>query len=255
MTKEEQLYLINWICLNYFKFTENRPHFMECTLYEDNPQVPPVIWEIRNRIIKREGIEEYENSYSEQFFLKFHNTLAGVTRDKMFILTPSIKADTMSSGRLNIHKDVNQPCRVHSRFNVCISIPTNDSKTHYSGHIVDCKERGYVLCRSGIDWHYTDTIKSTSTPRIAISFGFMLPMKVLDRIYKIPKIHWNLENLYFYIYRYLEEKLGYSDAPTMFNCSSISSIPSVGMLKDNPLYKNRVRGLPPFLTEIKDNIW
>ena len=253
MTKEEQLFLINFVCYNYFKFTEHRENFMECTLYEDNPRVPAVIWEIRNRIIKREGIEEHENSYSEEFFLKFHNSLRGVTRDKLFILTPG-KHD---EGRLLIHRDVNQPCRIHSRFNVFISIPDNDSKTHYGGHIVECKERGYVLCRSGVDWHYTDTIESTSKPRIVISYGFQLPTEVLARIYKIPKITWNAENVYWYIYRYIEQMLGYTDPPSLFNCSSpeFSSIPSVGMLKSDPRYKTRVRGLPPFKTESSEAIW
>lgn len=253
MTKDEQLYIINWICINYFKFTEHRPNFMECTLYEDNPQVPSIMWKIRNRIIEREGIEEYANSYNENFYLKFHNTLQGVTRDKMFILTPGEE----NGGRLLIHKDVNQPCRVHSRFNVFISVPDNDSKTHYDGHIVECKERGYVLCRSGIDWHYTDSIKSKSKPRIAISYGFQFPQEVLARIYKIPKITWNLENVYWFLYKYIEKKLGYTDPPSLFNCSSkeLSSIPTVGILKDDPRYKNRVRGLPPFTTAVKDPIW
>lgn len=253
MTEEEQLYLINFTCTNYFRFIEQRENFMECTLYKDNPQVPPVIWDIRDRIIKREGIEEYENSYNENFYLKFHNTLQSVTRDKLFILTHGDD----NGGRLLIHIDINQPCRIHSRFNVFISIPENDSKTHYDGHIVECKERGYVLCRSGMDWHYTDPIKNSNKARIVISFGFQLPLEILNKIYKIPKIKWNIENIYFVVYRYIENILKYTDPPELFNCSSkeFSSIPTVGMLKNDPRYKNRVRGLPPFKTVYKNPIW
>ena len=236
MTEEERLFLINWACLNYYRFIDVGPNFMDYNLYEDDPITPAVIWDIRNRIIKREGIEEYENSYSEPFFLKLAKSLNGVSRDTMFILTHGM------SGHLAKHTDVNQPCRIHSRFNVFLSVPSSDSKTHYDGHIVECKERGYVICRSGIDVHHTDPIKSTSRARIVISFGFQLPMEVLDRIYKIPKIHWNSENLYWFIYKYIEKKLGYSQWPSFFDCSVKSSIPSVGMLKDNPLYKTRVRG-------------
>ena len=252
MTEKEQLFLINFVCRNYFRFIEHRPNFMECTLYEDNPEVPPLIWEIRNRIIKREGIQEYENSYSEEFFLKFHGTLKGVTRDKLFILTHGKE----NGGLLSIHTDINQPCRIHSRFNVFVSIPENDSKTHYDGHIVECKERGYVLCRSGIDWHYTDIIRSVHKSRIVISYGFQLPEEVLARIYKIPKIKWNIENTYFYIYKQLEKILGYTDT-SLFNCSNteFSSIPTAGMLKSDSRYKTRGRGLPPFNTSPIKSIW
>ena len=151
VTTEEHMHILLWLSKNYFRFIDHNPNFVEAPVYEDNTTIPRAVWDIRNRIIKREGLEEYAESYNENFFLKFHNTLKGVTRDKIFILTPG------EGGNLDPHKDVNQPCLVHTRFNVFLNLPKY-SHTYYDGHRIEAKERHYVLCRSGMDWHWTDPI-------------------------------------------------------------------------------------------------
>jgi hypothetical protein len=200
--------LIEWACKNYFTFVIHKPNFREAPLYENDTQVPPVVWDIRKRIMDREGLEAYSESYNERFFLNFHKSLQGVTRDKLFILSSSDD----ETGQLFVHRDMNQPCGIHTRFNVFLSVPEMDSKTYYAGHEVEIKERGYVMCRSGIDWHWSEPIRHTEKPRIAISFGFMLPLDVVDKIYKIPadKIKWGLWNRFYVLYDTLED---------MFECS------------------------------------
>ena len=41
------------------------------------------------------------------------------------------------------------------------------------------------MCRSGIDEHWS-TFNNTVIPRIALSFGFMLPISKILKLYKVP---------------------------------------------------------------------
>lgn len=252
LTEEERLQILDWVCKNYFEFVDHRENFREAPLYEDDPKLPPIIWEIRNRIIKREGIEAYAESYNENFFLKFHASLKGVTRDKLFVLS----AADDGNGELAVHRDMNQGCGFHTRANVFLSVPKGDSKTYYAGHEVETKERGYVICRSGIDWHWAEPIKHTEKPRIAISFGFMLPKHVIDRIYKVPSPGWGLRTIFYRAYDYIENALGFSVEPffTRLKCET-GVLPSKAIPKESPLYKRRPRGIPPFRTMTKGGIW
>ena len=69
----------------------------------------------------------------------------------------------------------------HVRFNVFISVPENDMNTYYDGHIVETLECCYVLCRSGIDEHWSD-INVNDTPRTSLSFGYLLSMEKIDQL-------------------------------------------------------------------------
>jgi hypothetical protein len=249
---EEQRHILLWLSKNYFRFIDHNPNFVEAAVYEDNPTIPRVIWDIRERIIKKEGLEEYAESYNENFFLKFHNTLKGVTRDKIFVLTSG------EGGNLDPHKDINQPCLVHTRFNVFLNLPKY-SHTYYDGHRVEAKERHYVLCRSGMDLHWTDPIHPNDNARIAISYGFQLPPHVLNKIYKIPRIRWISQSIRIQLYKYLENVFGFHPFPlhAALKCDSnkLSSIPTKPYDKNGPDYKNRPRGVPPFLTEERQAIY
>jgi hypothetical protein len=240
MSKEEHVEILNWLCENFYTFTEQRDLFVEATLYEDDKKVPKIIWDIRNRIIKKEGLEEYAESYNDDFFLKFHGTLQGVTRDKISIIHPGNELSLLMP-----HRDVNQPCRVHTRFNVYLSLPNMGGTTYYDGHVVEMKERGYVMCRSGMDLHWTEEIHGTS-PRITISFGFQLPLNIVDKIYKIPKIKWNIYNTRMMLYTYINSWFSYTVNPKLKACDIPGCIPSLPIEKSSKAYPGRKRGFPPF---------
>ena len=187
MTEEERLQVLNWVCANFYSSYPHRPDFTftEIPLYETDDKLPPILWTIRNRILEIEGLKEYSESYSEKFFLKYHSDLIGVTRDKISIIHPG-----KTWSKIYPHIDVNQPDRIHTRFNVFVQVPTS-GETYYAGDRVEVKQGGYVICRSGMDRHWTDPMEGQ--PRITISFGFQLPLDKLDEIYKIPadKEKWN----------------------------------------------------------------
>lgn len=246
MSKEEHTEILNWLCENFYTFTEHRDLFVEATLYEDDKKIPKIIWDIRDRIIKKEGLEEYAESYNENFFLKFHGSLQGVTRDKISIIHPGNELSLLMP-----HRDVNQTCRIHTRFNVYLNVPVDGGTTYYDGHVVEMKERGYVICRSGMDLHWTDRIYG-SKPRITLSFGFMLPQHVLDRIYQIPadKYKWGLHHMKHLLYRAISAIVSIPDNPTLRNVrcdvKTPDSVPSRPIPKDSKSYAKRPRGFPPF---------
>jgi hypothetical protein len=48
------------------------------------------------------------------------------------------------------------------------------------------------MCRSGVDTHWS-SVNMEETPRIILSFGFMLPVKKVLELYKFPKRLEHLE--------------------------------------------------------------
>ena len=53
--------------------------------------------------------------------------------------------------------------------------------TYYDGKPLLVKEGSYVLCRSGLDYHWTDENES-SRERISLSFGYFLPETFVNRL-------------------------------------------------------------------------
>jgi len=177
MSEEERLGFINWICERLDTLTTHREGLIGHTFYRENKEVPQIVWTILDRIIEKEGLQEYKESYDDAFFKKYHGGKTGVYRDHVAIIFPG--------KNIRKHTDVNQPGLVHSRFNVFFQVPTDGGKTFYGNEIVEIKERGYVLCRSGIDPHWTEIIKG-DRPRITISYGFQLPLWKLNKMYIVP---------------------------------------------------------------------
>jgi len=193
MTEEERIEFLNWVCENHGIMTAHRTGLVGYTFYKEDKNVPEIVWIILKRIIHRENLHEYAESYDDRFFKKLHNNRTGVYRDHVTVIYPGYN--------INPHYDFNQPGLVHTRFNVFFQLPTAKGETYYGGNRVELKERGYVLCRSGIDKHWTEIIEG-DRPRIAISYGFQLPIKKLDELYKIPpeKRQFSIYNLQLYLF-------------------------------------------------------
>lgn len=175
MTEEERLGFLDWVCSRYCNLTAHRKGLIGYTFVKEDPDVPQMVWAILERILKKEGLVEYKDSYDDAFFKRIHGGKTGVYRDHVAVILPG--------ANINRHTDVNQPGRVHARFNVFFQVPTKGGRTFYGKDVVEIKERGYVLCRSGIDTHWTEVILG-DRPRITISYGFQLPIEVLNNLYK-----------------------------------------------------------------------
>ena len=202
MTEEERKILHNWVESSLkpslSKISNNRldyklKPFLQVTLPEKEDLVNNLVWEIKERIIKKEGIEFYNQN---QFLGDF---LAYLPKDSF--IHPHIDLN---------HNELDY---IHTRFNVFIQAPKDYMKTYYANKEVDVQERCYTISRSSIDIHYTEK-NTTDIPRISLSFGFLLPREKVDILCK------NMSYI---------EKTSYI---RMFNRGNILSIHQIDYIKD-----------------------
>lgn len=162
MTEEERLSILEWIenksrltPIGYGKFT----NIINIT----DDTVPIAIWRIKKRLIEREGLHEYRQ---DQAF-----------GDMVLVIA--------NGGILHPHTDPSGLIdnAIHCRFNVFVQVPET-LDTYYAGYLVQAKNRHYVICRSGMDVHWSSL--NTSENRISLSFGYLIPRKRLDELYQIP---------------------------------------------------------------------
>lgn len=169
MSKKEQATLLKFIYNKNFVCSllgEKRADF-QFDLTTKN--IPIELLKIKQRILERENLKEYNS----------HTNLG----DRITFIFPG--------GFIPRHTD---KCSfdgyIHIRFNVFVQVP-DMCETFYDDIIVDAKERHYVMCRSGIDVHWSKLNKGR-IPRIALSFGFSLPIQKVTQLYKIPNQHYTI---------------------------------------------------------------
>ena len=169
MTEEERVEFYNWcikILPNVPRMTFNRKTYYFNT-GNDKLVLLDKIYEIKQRIEDKENLHEFEKDVVLHDFIGY----------------------VMYDGYIHKHTDDNDGENIHVRFNVFISIP--NFNTYYSDKIVDAIEGSYVLCRSGIDLHYSD-VNPELKPRIALSFGYSLPKWKMNELCKEKKELYNI---------------------------------------------------------------
>ena len=85
-----------------------------------------------------------------------------------------------NGSHVHYHKDQNDCGTYHVRFNVMIQNADIGGTSVYNNIAQSCKERQYILCRSGLDYHYCSKIRSEK-PRYTISFGFKIPKEDISK--------------------------------------------------------------------------
>jgi hypothetical protein len=134
---------------------------------ENDPDVAQIVFEIRKRIEEIEKLSSFEkDTYVNDFV-----------------------AIVPTGGKIHRHCDQNCLKRglYHVRFNVFITLPKLGGITYYDGHVIDSVEGSYVLCRSGVDEHWSDP-NDDVVPRISLSFGYLLPCEKIDDLCKDSNI-------------------------------------------------------------------
>jgi len=133
----------------------------------NDPIVIPIVIEIEKRIEKKENLFSFERETKIGDFVAFIST----------------------NGFIHKHRDPNiwEKDLFHIRFNVFITLPIKGGTTYYDGHIVDAVEGSYVMCRSGVDEHWSEPTECT-VPRISLSFGYVLPPEKVDDLCKDTSI-------------------------------------------------------------------
>ena len=132
----------------------------------EHKNIIDIVENIRQRIIKKENIiESSEPSLLNSFFQ---------------ILPPN--------SATHYHIDSCDDDVYHIRFNAILQKPSDGGIPVYNGIRQECKERQYILCRSGLDFHSCTRVNG-NIPRIAISYGFNIPK---EQIKNYPSIFHDL---------------------------------------------------------------
>ncbi len=134
---------------------------------KNDTNVAQIVFEIRKRIEEREHLSSFEKDI-------YVNDFVAIVPTGSFI---------------HKHRDPNtyEKELYHVRFNVFITLPKLGGATYYDGHVIDSVEGSYVLCRSGIDEHWSDPNEDV-VPRISLSFGYLLPCEKVDDLCKDSNI-------------------------------------------------------------------
>jgi len=179
VTLEEQQTIINWVNENQNVFIHNPlngGNFMFIDLLKEttndsnnklinNKIVYDIFANIKNRIELLENLKDCKTFFDLGHFI--------------YYMEPGTK--------LHRHKDDNDVDSYHIRFNVLIQNPESGGIPIYAGKKIKTKERCYVICRSGLDYHESTVINGNKS-KILISFGYSINK---DKIHLYSKIFKN----------------------------------------------------------------
>jgi hypothetical protein len=174
MSEDERKEILDWIYKNKSSFEsiysnricrvivetkeeKNTTEMNPDVVYPYDPTMPTSIWDIKRRIIEKEGLSEYAKE-----------PLLG---DFILII--------FAAGSLPRHIDENVENNIHCRFNVILETPIKGGETFYNDkNIGELTSGSYILCKSGLENHFTNFIEEGN--RITISFGFLIPKERVD---------------------------------------------------------------------------
>jgi hypothetical protein len=167
ITNDEQLTILTWavsIMCNLRKLDFRRAEYI---LDKDDPDIPPIIFEIKKRIEQKECLVD-----SDEYMLK------GRGHHFMGFVFPN--------GKIMKHTDKNDDENnlYQIRFNVFILLPGESFCTYYNSKIINTKSCTYAICLSGIENHWTDT-NLENLPRISLSFGYSLPICKINKLLQV----------------------------------------------------------------------
>jgi hypothetical protein len=158
LDEDEQKIIVDWVKKNYKTFKPTGYHRGMNSL-QNYSDVPECIWNIKQRIVEKEGLE---NEKQDPFF-----------KDAVGYM--------WEGGSLHKHTDPNIENLIHVRYNVYVQIPYEGGIPVYNNIRCNLKERTYICCRSGIDYHWCEKVIG-ERERIVLSFGFMLPKERIENI-------------------------------------------------------------------------
>lgn len=165
VTLDEQQELITWINNNYTTFLPNpnckRMKRWYLKMNEASSNVPSCIWNIKRRIVEREGLQGQEQ---EPRYTDFIGCI-------------------IEEGGFTPHKDPNINDKIHTRFNAIIQLPESGGLPVYNNITFHVKERYYIVCHSGIHLHACQTVVGPKH-RMILSFGFLLDKEKHEEVLK-----------------------------------------------------------------------
>ena len=158
LSENEQAQIVEWVTKNYHRL-KSPGHNRYMNQLDLLPDAPSCIWDIKKRIVDKENLH---NAIQEPLF-----------RDAIGYM--------IEGGQLHRHTDSNKGSLVHTRFNVYVQLPKKGGRPIYDETLCNLKERTYICCRSGIDFHHCELVEGDRA-RIVVSFGYLLPYERIKNV-------------------------------------------------------------------------
>jgi hypothetical protein len=170
---EEQQEIITWVTNNYQNFWDNTTQYhkwMKFDEYDGKDPLPNAFWAIKQRLIEKEKLQHYK---TEPCFKDFVNYM-------------------LPGAQIHYHRDPNYIERqTHVRYNVIIQkSATKGGMPITEGIVHNVPERSYWKNISSEDFHGTYKVENGETPRIGISYGFLIPEAIVDGLFIEPYYMW-----------------------------------------------------------------
>lgn len=155
ITEEERLFLEEWAISNnsYLKRNIEGP-YRNFGRLDSLSDIPPVIKELKNKLIELESIEKVIEAPQNADWL-------GIQKETAFV---------------EPHMDYNGPDNRYytRRYNILISLPEEGGQPIYGNKVLKVKERMIWRCDAGLVIHSSIPNKGEKL-RINLSFGFLMP--------------------------------------------------------------------------------
>ena len=156
ISRKEKDILLKWIIKSENKFKKNvmgvnRKYYK----FSHDPTSPKLLFEIKNRIFKREKIESWVEEPMYQDYVGWIS----------------------DGGYIHKHKDANFMSDVgvlkSVRYNLFLSVPHEGGDVIYGERNLKIKEGKYIKCNSGTEYHECSVVKGKK-PRIVVSYGVLI---------------------------------------------------------------------------------
>lgn len=151
ITDEEKEELVSFCYEVRPLFQNNGPGRFYLDHVESKLKLPVLYKTIKKRIIDTEKFLEYRLDPTFGDFISFNETGAAI----------------------HPHTDPNHFGKIHTRYNLLLSLPEQGGNPIYDGKILQVKEKMLWRCEAGLYTHESLPVTGIK-PRINISFGFQL---------------------------------------------------------------------------------
>ena len=122
----------------------------------------------------------YDNLHRLEKEIKTHYNLPIADYESMFGILLIFAPACLNSYKCVEHMDLNkEDGRIHTRFNIMISCPTEGGYAIIEDNVIEVEENEPWICVAGLHKHSTVKMQGTKN-RIMLSFGYWYPREFLE---------------------------------------------------------------------------
>ncbi len=151
ITDEEKDILLQWMNQNFGRTYNNGDGRFYFPHAQNLENIPETYNTVKQRIIEVEQLNNFRTDPNYGDFISFN----------------------LEGASIHPHTDSNERGRIHTRYNLLVSMPESGGQPVYGNNILEVKEKMLWRCVAGAVQHKSLPVVG-SKPRLNISFGFSI---------------------------------------------------------------------------------